>query len=45
VKLISMAQIGIGPGAWVFGALMLVSTWAGASFDPRIVWSRLGARS
>jgi paraquat-inducible protein A len=45
VKLISMAQIGIGPGAWVFGALMLVSTWAGASFDPRIVWSRLEARS
>ena len=45
VKLISMAQIGIGPGAWVFGALMLVSTWAGASFDPRVVWRRLEARS
>jgi paraquat-inducible protein A len=44
VKLVGIAEIGIGPGAWAFVALMLVSTWAGASFDPRIVWSRLRER-
>jgi paraquat-inducible protein A len=42
VKLTAIANIGIGPGAWAFVALMLVSTWAGASFDPRLVWDRLG---
>ena len=42
VKLAAVAHIGIGPGAWAFGTLMLVSTWAGASFDSRLVWDRYG---
>jgi paraquat-inducible protein A len=45
VKLVAIANIGIGPGAWAFVALMFVSTWAGASFDPRMVWGRVGERS
>jgi paraquat-inducible protein A len=45
VKLVGVAKLGIGPGAWAFGALMLVSTWAGTSFDPRLVWDRVGGRS
>jgi paraquat-inducible protein A len=45
VKLVGVAKLGIGPGAWAFVALMLVSTWAGASFDPRLVWDRVGGRS
>ena len=45
VKLLDVAHIGIGPGGWAFGALMLVSTAAGASFDPRLVWDRIGGRS
>jgi paraquat-inducible protein A len=45
VKLVGIAKIGIGPGAWAFGALMLVSTWAGTSFDSRLVWDRVGGRS
>jgi paraquat-inducible protein A len=44
VKLVAIANIGIGLGAWTFVALMLVLTWAGASFDPRVVWSRVGGR-
>ena len=45
VKLVGVAKLGIGPGAWAFGALMLVSTWAGTSFDPRLVWDRVRGRS
>jgi paraquat-inducible protein A len=44
VKLVGVADIGIGPGVWTFVALMLISTWAGASFDPRLVWDRVGER-
>ena len=41
VKLVSVASIGIGPGAWTFAGLLVTTTWAGAAFDARLVWDRL----
>jgi paraquat-inducible protein A len=43
VKLVAIADIGIGPGALAFGPLIIVLAAAGASFDPRVFWNRLEA--
>ena len=41
VKLVGIAGIGIGPGAWAFGPLILVLAATGASYEPRVFWNRL----
>ena len=43
VKLVSLAHIGFGPGAWVFVPLILVLAAAGSGFDRRAFWDRLGS--
>ena len=44
IKLSQMATIVLGPAFYSFVALILTTTWAGASFDPRIVWERAEVR-
>jgi paraquat-inducible protein A len=41
VKLVSLAHIGFGPGAWVFVPLILVLSAAGSGYDRRALWDRL----
>ncbi len=41
VKLSGMADIGLGFGFHAFAGLIIVTTAAGAVFDPRLVWNRL----
>jgi paraquat-inducible protein A len=41
IKLSDMADMSVGAGFWAFIGLILVSTAALASFDPRVVWEAL----
>ena len=41
VKLVDIADIGIGPGALAFGPLIFVLAAAGSSYEPRVFWNRL----
>jgi paraquat-inducible protein A len=43
VKLAHIAAITPGVGLWSFGGLMVLLAAATAAFDPRALWSRLGA--
>jgi paraquat-inducible protein A len=42
VKLAGMATMHIGPSLYAFVALILVSAAATASFEPQLLWQRLG---
>jgi paraquat-inducible protein A len=42
-KLVAMAHVGIGPGGWAFGLLILVSAGTTASFDAEVAWDRIEA--
>lgn len=42
VKLVAIASIGVGPGAWALAPLIFVVAAAGSSFDRRVFWNRLG---
>ena len=41
VRIETMADMSVGPGFWAFIGLILISTAALASFDPRVVWDVL----
>ena len=38
VQLESLAEIKAGPGAFAFGAVVVLTMFAGFSFDPRLLW-------
>lgn len=41
VKLVAVANVALGPGAWLFGPLILTLEAARTSFDRRAFWSRV----
>jgi paraquat-inducible protein A len=41
VQLKSVAEIEAGPAAFAFGAVVVLTIFAAASFDPRLIWDRL----
>lgn len=43
VKLVAVADVGLGPGAWMFGPLILTLEGARMSFDRHVFWSRVEA--
>jgi paraquat-inducible protein A len=44
VQLKSVAEIEAGPAAVAFGAVVVLTIFAAASFDPRLIWDRLRPR-
>jgi paraquat-inducible protein A len=45
VRLGNLASIDAGPGAVFFGAVVVITMLAAESFDPRLIWDRIGTRS
>jgi paraquat-inducible protein A len=45
VRLGNLASIDAGPGAVFFGAVVVITMLAAESFDPRLIWDRMGTRS
>ena len=43
VQIESIAEIKAGPGAFAFGAVVVLTMFAGFSFDPRLLWDAVGA--
>jgi len=43
VQISTLASIHAGPGAAAFGAVVVLTMYAAASFDPRLIWDSLGA--
>jgi len=44
VRLGNLATIDAGPGAVFFGAVVVITMLAAASFDPRLIWDRIETR-
>ena len=44
VQVSTLASIHAGPGAAAFGAVVVLTLFAAASFDPRLIWDALGER-
>ncbi|MBE0614498.1 MAG: paraquat-inducible protein A [Burkholderiales bacterium] len=44
VQVNTFAAIHVGPGAAAFGAVVVLTMFAAASFDPRLIWDSLGER-
>jgi len=42
VQVNTLASIHAGPGAAAFGAVVVLTMFAAASFDPRLIWDALG---
>ena len=42
VQINTLASIHAGPGAAAFGAVVVLTMFAAASFDPRLIWDSLG---
>ena len=42
VQISTLASIHAGPGAAAFGAVVVLTMFAAASFDPRLIWDALG---
>jgi paraquat-inducible protein A len=42
VQISTLASIHAGPGAAAFGAVVVLTMYAAASFDPRLIWDCLG---
>jgi len=42
VQISTLASIHAGPGAAAFGAVVVLTMFAAASFDPRLIWDVLG---
>jgi len=42
VQVNTFAEIHAGPGAAAFGAVVVLTMFAAASFDPRLIWDSLG---
>ena len=42
VHISALASIHAGPGAAAFGAVVVLTMFAAASFDPRLIWDALG---
>ena len=45
VQLNTLASIHAGPGAAAFGAVVVLTMFAAASFDPRLIWDAIGEQS
>lgn len=45
VQISTLASIHAGPGAAAFGAVVVLTMFAAASFDPRLIWDALGEKS
>lgn len=45
VQVTTFASIHAGPGAAAFGAVVVLTMFAAASFDPRLIWDTLGEES
>jgi paraquat-inducible protein A len=41
VQIESVAEIRVGPGAFAFGAVVVLTMFAGFAFDPRLLWDPL----
>jgi len=44
VQISTLASIHAGPGAAAFGAVVVLTMFAAASFDPRLIWDALGEK-
>lgn len=42
VQVSTLASVHAGPGAAAFGAVVVLTMFAAASFDPRLIWDALG---
>ena len=45
VQVSTLASIHAGPGAAAFGAVVVLTMFAAASFDPRLIWDAQGEES
>lgn len=45
VQVSTLATIHAGPGALAFGAVVVLTMFASASFDPRLIWDAQGEKS